>query len=87
MWESEKVHPPPPQGTGGGKEEVSQAARGQLIVSGNVFHLHVYTVNNGGGLSAAPFSAAIPIRVANCVQPSTSDGFFCAENCFTARPR
>lgn len=33
---------------GGG--QASQGAHGQLIVSGNVFHLHVYTVNSGGGL-------------------------------------
>jgi len=48
-----------------------------LIVSGNVFHLHVYTVNNGGGLSAAPFTAAIPIRVGDCVEqtPRTPRGF------------
>lgn len=32
---------------GGEEEEVSRGARGQLIVSGNVFHLHVYTVNSG----------------------------------------
>lgn len=32
---------------GGG--QVSQDALGQLIVSGNVFHLHVYTVNSGRG--------------------------------------
>lgn len=39
----------------------TQATRGQLIVSGNVFHLHVYTVNSGGGLSTVPFSAAIRV--------------------------
>lgn len=66
----------------GGGGQVSQGARGQLIVSGNVFHLHVYTVNSGGGLSTAPFTAAIPIRVGNCVEqpkqtPYTPDGFFC----------
>lgn len=50
---------------------VSLGTHGQLIVSGNVFHLHVYTVNSGGGLSAA----AIPIRVGNCVAaPSAPDG-------------
>lgn len=75
----------------GGGGQVSQGARGQLIVSGNVFHLHVYTVNSGGGLSTAPFTAAIPIRVGNCVEqqnqtPYTPDGFFSAgrsrEKCF-----
>lgn len=65
----------------GRRRAVSQGARGQLIVSGNVFHLHVYTVNSGGGLSTAPFTAAIPIRVGNCVEqpkqtPYTPDGFF-----------
>lgn len=42
---------------GGEEEEVSRGARGQLIVSGNVFHLHVYTVNSGeqggGGLGVS----------------------------------
>lgn len=66
---------------GGGGGQVSQGARGQLIVSGNVFHLHVYTVNSGRGLSTAPFTAAIPIRVGNCVEqpkqtPYSPDGFF-----------
>lgn len=34
---------------------VSLGAHGQLIVCSNVFHLHVYTVNSGGGCLLLPF--------------------------------
>lgn len=64
----------------GGEEEVSRGARGQLIVSGNVFHLHVYTVNSGeqgggaGGVHGTPFTAAIPIRAGDCCAPADRAG-------------
>lgn len=66
---------------GGEEEEVSRGARGQLIVSGNVFHLHVYTVNSGeqggggaGGVHGTPFTAAIPIRAGDCCAPADRAG-------------
>lgn len=45
-----------------------RGSRRQLIVTGNVFHLHVYTVSSGGGLSATPFTAVIPIPCVSAEQ-------------------
>lgn len=62
----------------GGGGQVSQGARGQLIVSGNVFHLHVYTVNSGRGLSTTPFTRChshTGWQFSQSKTPSTPDGF------------
>lgn len=74
----------------GGGGQVSQGARGQLIVSGNVFHLHVYTVNSGRGLSTTPFTRChshTGWQFSQSKTPSTPDGFLFSHFSLVGRSR